>query len=387
MAEAVHSCTLGCGPEEELMYYYAVVFLCFSFLWLYCLQADMLTVAQHVLSGGHTNYHPLLGSVLITVVLLLLQQGVNAILKLRKAQALTYFPSLLLLAILTSVGQNIDRHFTFGAWWWVTPLLVLVWIGAVWVARQLEPYRRYPVREGLFSPSVWKNLLLMSVMMMCVAAASNTNAVFHYRLHAEKALTDGDYDEAVKVGNRSLETDSCLTMVRMYALSRQGQLGERLFSYPVVMSSDAMLPTGGSVRLLLYPTDSLYRHLGARPRRPMKAMEYLNAILRSGQAKSAAADYLLCGYLIDKNLDGFAREITRFYKVNDSLPRHYREALVLYTHQRSNPVLVYHDAVLDVDYRDLQQLEATCREASERKGRVLESYADSYWYYYFYVDV
>jgi len=385
VVKALYTSTFGCSAEEKLMYYNAVVFTCFSFLWLYCLQADMLTVAQHVLSGGKTSYHPLLGAMFITVVLLLLQQVVSRILRLRVARALTYFPSLLLLAMLTSVGQNIDHRFTFGAWYWVAPLLLLVWAAAVWVARQLEPPRRRKVSQSLFAPHVWKNLLLMSLMMMGVAAASNTNAVFHYRVHAEKALTEGDFDEALRTGSRSLETDSSLTMVRMYALSRKGLLGERLFSYPVVSSSDVMLPTSGSMRLLLYPTDSLYRYLGAVPRRPMQPMEYLNTILRSGQAKPAVADYLLCGYLIDKDIDSFAREISRFYKVNDSLPRHYREALVLYTHQRCNPVLVYHDTVLDVDFDDMKKLEDTCEEASERKGKILENYADSYWYYYFYV--
>ena len=93
------------------------------------------------------------------------------------------------------------------------------------------------------------------------------------------------------------------------------------------------------------------------------------------------------GYLLDKDIDAFAREVSRYYPINsDSLPRHYREALVLYNHRRSNPVITYKDAVLDVDYNDLQKLEASCQNDTERKGKVMESYANSYWYFFDYVS-
>ena len=362
----------------------AVVFVAFSFLWLYFFQADLLSVSQHLLSGGKTHYNRTVGAVIITGVLWLLQIGVYSLTRLRKySHALTYFPSLLLLAIMTSVGQDIDRHFSFGPWYWLLPLLMVLWGVGIWFARSVQPYET-SASSGLFSRPVWVNMLMMALMMFGVAIAGNTNAVFHYRTHVETALMEHNYDEALRVGQKSLETDESLMMVRMYALSRKGQLGERLFSYPVVNTSDAMLPTNNEARLLKYPVDSIYRYLGAVPRRPMRPMDYLTTIIRSGQAKPAAADYLLCGYLIDKNLDSFAGEIGRYYTVNDSLPRHYREALVLYTHQRSNPVLVYHDTVLDVDYEDYKQLDAAYERPTERRVNMLERYANSYWYYYFY---
>ena len=51
----------------------AIVFLTFSFVWLYCFQADVLAAAQHVLSKGLTSYKPFVGAVLITLVLQVLQ--------------------------------------------------------------------------------------------------------------------------------------------------------------------------------------------------------------------------------------------------------------------------------------------------------------------------
>lgn len=360
----------------------AVVLVCFSFIWLYCFQGDVLYLAQHVLSGGQTRYHELWGAVILTALLWLLQIGTYKIVKLRKrSHALTWFPSMLMLAILSSVNADFDRHVTIGVWMWLAPLLLVVWGLLVWGAKVIQPYETD--KRGFSTlRRMWINLMTVVLLMMGVAVCSNTNAVFHYRIHAEVAILRGDYDEALRVGNHSLETDSSLVMVRMYALSRQGQLADRLFEYPVLFSSDAMLPTMRNVRLAVYPTDSLFRHLGAIPRHPMHPMDYLHTIIRSGQAKPAAVDYLLCGYLIDCDLDGFVRELPCCYTVNDSLPRYYREALVLYNHLRSHPSIVYHDPVLDVDYTDMRKMMAACSQDNERRGILLENYSGSYWYYY-----
>lgn len=364
----------------------AVVFVAFSFLWLYYFQADTLSVAQHALSHGQTNYNRLVGAVVITLVLLLLQLGVYSITRLQKySHAFTYFPSMLVLAVLTSVDPDIDRHFSFGSWLWLFPLLLVLWGGFIWLAKTVQAYE--PTAEsGFFSRRMWVNVLTLALMICGVAVAGNTNAVFHFRTHVETALLDRNFDEALRVGKRSVETDGSLMMVRMYALSRDGQLADRLFEYPLVPSADAMLPTAGDqVRMMIYPIDSLYRHLGAIPRRPMQPMEYLTTILRTRQAKPAAIDYLLCGYLLNKDLDGFVRQIGSYYAINDSLPRHYREALVLYTHLRSHPFVVYHDPILDVDFEDFRKLEALYPDENERKNKVMEHYANSYWYYYSYL--
>ena len=111
----------------------AILFLCFSFLYLYEYQADVLAVAQHVLSDGQTHYNRTIGAVLITAVLYLLQIGVYAVTKLSKrTHAMTYFPSLLILAIITDISPDIDLHFSFGAWLVVFPLLLILYGFFVW---------------------------------------------------------------------------------------------------------------------------------------------------------------------------------------------------------------------------------------------------------------
>ena len=358
----------------------AIVFLTFTFLWLYFFQSDVLAVAQHVLSSGQTHYDRLVGALLITLVLWFLQIGVSAVVRLRnRMHALTYVPSMLLLGAIGYVPAQ-GQH---GAWWWFV-LLMLLWCGVVWMVRGYLRFesgmRRRIVR------SLWGNMLVLAVMMAVVGAMSNTDAVFHYRAHMESCLLDNRIDDALRTGNRSLETDASLTMLRAYALSKKGQLGESLFSYPVAGRGVDLVPLGSS-QTLRYPQDSIYRHLGAIPRQSMDTRSYLTALERSGKATAAVGDYVLCGQLIDRNLDAFAHTITRYYEVADSLPlpRHYREALTLYTHLRSNPVVVSHHPVTEEDYADLQELERQYADFNERKVKVLEKYFGSYWYYYDYM--
>ena len=375
----------------------ATVFVAFTFAWLYFFQADTLAVGQHALSGGQTHYDRLVGALLITLALLLLRTAVYALTRLRTyAHALVYLPSFLALAVVTDISPDIDLHFSLGAWWWVVPAVLLAWAAVAYLARGFQPFERDLDGTGFFSRLMWVNVLLMALMMVGVVSVGSGNAVFHYRAHAETALRQGQLDEALRVGRRSLETDESLTMLRAYALSRQGQLGERLFQYPVSGTGADLLPMQGSrSRLALYPADSLYRHLGARPRQGMTTAQYLSALERlaadslradslPGVNQRAVADYRLCGLLVDRRIDDFARMINRYYEVNDQLPRHYREALILYAHLRSAPVVLYTEPVMETDFADLQSLEAQYADAAERRLKVAEKYRGSYWYYYEY---
>ena len=364
----------------------AVCFITFTFLWLYEFQADVIAIAQHTLSKGVTHYNRTTGAIIITGVLYVLQLVVAAFTHLnRRTHALTYFPSMLLLAFVSDVNADIDEHYSLGAWCWGAPLALAVWGGLVWLARRMSPYEnddKMPL--GVFSKRVWVNMLQMAVMMLLVVWIGNTNAVFHFSARAEVALMKGDVDEALRVGSKSLETNQRLTMLRVYALSKKGLLSEKLFSYPIVGTSEDMLPMHLSLQIL--PADSIWRHLGAMPSQPCKNETYYNAIERDSLATAAVADYRLCGCLIDRQLDAFVEMLPRYYEVADSLPlpRHYQEALVLYRHLRTNPAIVYQNPVIDEDWDNMKQLETEYPLPSERKFRVFDRYRGSYWYYYFY---
>jgi len=362
----------------------AIVFCIFTFVYLYFYQADILAVGQHVLSKGATSYDRKIGCIIITFSLLLLQIGVYVFFRLDKhCHALTYFPSLLILAVITDVSKNIDREFSFGAWLWIFPLLLMLWAGVSVFARNYQMYSRIS-SCGFFSRAMWVNMSIMTFLFLFTGLASNSNAVFHYRMRAEKCLLDKNYKGALTVGMESLETDNNLTMIRVYALAREGMLGEKLFTYPIAGSSDDMLPYSGDAHCMMYPNDSIYRYIGAKPAGHFKAISYMKALIKLDLASTAVKDYILCGYLIDRDLDSFAQMLPDFYKIDDKLPKHYKEALTLYNHLRSKPYIIYHNTVMDTDFSDLQTLEKKYKTQAARSVAVNEMYSGTYWWYYMY---
>ena len=347
----------------------------------------MLFMVQHVLSEGATHYNRIIGSVVIIAVLCLVQAGVKRLGGLGGVlYALTYMPSLILLAGLTCVDNSFTDMPIGGARLWVLLALLVVYVAASLLLKFGGSVWYSVANDGVIG-SLWKNLLCMAGMFLVVALCSNTDSTFHYRLRVERLLSAGSYGKALQVGEKSDDTDASLTMLRIYALSKSRQMGERLFEYPLVGGSSALLPDGNDVRCLYYPEDAVFKSLSIRKKGVMSPMEYLLYVERHGLALKPVADYILCGYLLDKDLDCFVSAIRHKYNLTSaSLPKHYKEALTLYTHLRANPVLVYHSEVMDADYADFQKILKSYPDKREREAYVRDTYGSTYWFYYFFHD-
>lgn len=187
---------------------------------------------------------------------------------------------------------------------------------------------------------IWQSSLIVAILMLVIGIAIDEGEVERYIDRMDRYMADGDYASALQVGIESDKSNARLTQLRVEALAHEHLLGERLFSYPVRGAGASLVAKGG--------------------------------------------DYELCAYLIDKNLDKFADALSKYYPAGKPLPRYYREALVLYNHLRSSPSVVYHDNVLDTDYRDLQELERRHRSWNARRMAVFQNYEGTYWYYYEY---
>lgn len=335
-----------------------IVFLLFSFCYVNYYQDDVLLISQHILSGGQTHYVKSIGSPLIVAVLWLLQivacrlSGVN-----KRAYWLTFMPSFVLLAAITDVRCISVTDCSWGPWCWLLPVMWLLAGLLLWLARQLQPYEPETVENPLLSRNLWNNMLAIFMMMFLTCVISNPDEIYHYRTRMEVLISQKKYEEALRVGERSLDSDTTLTSLRLYALAQTGQLGDKLFEYPLVGGSASMNPMDKNVHLLL-----------------------LDAKALSKQMKSAKfrRDDQLCSLLLDRKLDDFAVMLLKTYKVNASLPKHYKEALYLYTHTRSHPVVTMSDNVMDADFEDFEKLVPTTESA------VRDAYGNTYWYYYKY---
>ena len=361
-----------------------IVFLAFAFVYIHFYQADLLMVAQHCLSEGQTHYEKTFGTPVIMLVLWLLQIVAYSLVRLEcRLHFITYIPSMLLLLAITYVRPDGGSSFTFGPWPWLFPLSIVVWYGLARLALKIQNYE-LAATGGLFSRAVWINVMALALMSAAVGLISNGNDVLHYRIKAESRMAEGKWEEALQVGSRSMSTDSCLTMIRSYSLARQGLMGERLFRFPLAGTSESIVPKDGGSHFLYYPVDSLYKFLGAIPRKGMTSKQYLRAITKHGQATDAVADYVLCSCLIDRDLDAFARNLTYYYEIGDSLPLHYKEALVLYSHLRSEPLITYSNSVMDADYDDFRNIGASGLAPSARRLQAFDHYYGTYWWYYEY---
>lgn len=401
MAEALHPGALGCGVKEELSDYprqvprlrrhqtkrvtldsdlannkqdgngtaaaravCAVVFCAFVFCYLFFYQADLLYAEQHVLSGGKTSYDRTVGAVLITVVLMVVQLGVYTLTRINKsAHFITYLPSYLVLTVLTAYAPSADGTFSFGHWSWASLLVLLVFTVIVLLARQMQAVERAG-GTGLFSRTMWINMSGMAAMSFLAGALSNGDDVFHYRMKMEMCLVRGDYAGALRAGHDADATDESLTMLRAYALAHEDQLGERLFEYSLAGGSEALQPHGTDARSIVFPD------------------KYIKNMARYKRA----VDYKLCGYLLDGDIDAFVRLFAMHYGTGGQrIPKHYREALVLYTRSRSDPAVAYHDDALDEDYKDFLALERDHPDKGERAVSVRDTYEGTYWHYFFYI--
>ena len=189
---------------------------------------------------------------------------------------------------------------------------------------------------------LWHYSLAVAMLMFLIGIAIDSTDVTTYTRQVRDCMAEGDYAGALRIGERSDKTDRQLMMLRMEALRHEHLMGERLFGYPIVGEGKPLVGKGG--------------------------------------------DYELCAYLIDRDLNRFAATLPKYYTVSKLLPRHYREALVLYNHLRANPVVVYHDNVMDPDFDDLQKQRRTYADKKAAQVVISRNYGGTYWYYYYYLN-
>ena len=365
----------------------AIVFLLFVAIYVFFYQEDTLALTQHLLSGGKTVYSRVIGGSIIIIILALIQFSVAKLMQKKPLCifAMSCFPSLYILAMLT----DYDLLSSMSPWgWWaiLMPVVVALWWGVVYFLGELLRYR-FPDNgheEGYMARTIGCNIFLLAAMMIGVGLMSISNDITHYRLRMERLLMHGEYAKALEVGKASNKTDASLTMLRVFALAHEGRLGDELFKYPVRGTSASIVPELYDGKMLMLSPDSVYRMLGAIPRHGQTTKNYLKAIVKSGQATKAAIEYQLCGMLIDKDLDGFVNLLMKTHKIDDTLPLHYREALILYTHRRSSPKVVYSNTVMDTDYDDMQRLEAETKSPGERRIQIYKQFSGTYWEYFDY---
>ncbi len=358
-----------------------ILFSIFCFTYLYVLQQDVVEALHFTLSGGRTHYSPFAGALILTFVLWLIRWGISALICLRGwMQALTYFPSCLLLGILTDVDRNmLLGGGIWGDWMWLLPLLLILFIGLSYVLRKCF------LSEADLPVLACSNLSILTLLCLMSVCIGNTDVNFHHELAVEKAIRTKDYDAARRVGVKSLETTRTLTALRHHALALDGSLGEYLFTYPQHYGAEGLLLPPQSKETLRLNADSLYQYLGVKPYATEDALEYLERICVRGEGKYTALEYYLSALLLGKQLDRFISAFDAYHGFEqDTLPRYYREALTLYQHAHPTYAPEQTDSVMAHRLNEYLLRKEAFTNPREEKNRMRREYGDTFWWYYDY---
>ena len=186
------------------------------------------------------------------------------------------------------------------------------------------------------------------------------------------------------MGYESLDPSRTLTVLRAYALSREGTMGEHLFEYPQYYGSDGLLFSSSSQGTLRLDADSLYNYLGAKPYTAESTTDFLARICRDEVGKHTALDYYLSALLLDKKLDKFASVVEDSFFEQDTLPRYYREAIMLYKQSHPAYPRVLNDTLMIQRLQEFDKLQKEYTSPVEQKNRMRREFGDTYWWYYRY---
>ena len=359
------------------------LFSIFSFIYLYVFQSDVLEALHFSLAHGKTHFAPLPSAIIITLILVLLRWGVNSLLGLKgEVRALAYFPSCLILGVLTDVGRTIYMSDYHTPWGWLLPAVLLVYfLLAFWLRRV---FRVQLNTESTPTALMNSNLVILLLLIFMTVLIGNSNRTFHRELKAEHYLRNHQYNEVLKVGKNSVEASRTLTVLRTIAMSHTGTLGEKLFEYPQYYKTDGLFFANDSSTVLRYTNDSIYYLLGVRPYNGEDRMEFLRNICYKGTGKSTSLDYYLSALLLEKRLDSFAQAIVDFCEPDEDFARYYKEVMLIYRDRHPDYPIQVTDSVMIQRYAEYKVRRKDFTSAIEERNKMRREFGETYWWYFDY---
>ncbi len=369
-------------PEQIVGAVCTLIFGAFTFLYLLFFQSDLLAYAQRSLSEGATTYNGVVGAVVITTALLLLSLLSSRLFtgRLSFAPALCHLPSALALAAMCDIRlSGAEESGVYGNVWIFSLAVFVVLLVANFVAKGVkwrfrDPYQSFSV-----------NLLIMLIILIIPVSAGNTSEEDHVRLKMERCILDGDYDRVGELAHKYRLSTPEITMLRAYALSKSGSLGDEFFWEQVTGGSESLLPSESNRLLLISPLD-IFKTIGGVPGEGVSARYCLERLHVTDSIHEGKKDYLLTACLMDKDLDAFVDYLQQDYDSTGVVPRHYREALMLYRRQHSDADINYHIPELEADFDDFQSMMRENGFKASRGSGLRRTYGNTYWYYYFFTS-
>lgn len=366
-----------------------VIFLCFSFAYLYVMQGELMRcLCRDWL--GMTAYSPFWGALVITLCLWSVQWLLGKVVRMGDAWlALSYFPAYWALAFLTCVYPiEAGGDFPLG-WkelWWLFPVALLLYLVAVFVCWHSR--RGVDGRKKSGAGVLIPNLIILILFSCITGSVGNSNELLHNELLIAKYIREQRYEEALLVGKKSLHNTHSLTALRVMALSYTGALGESLFEYPQSDKSNGLFFQEDRDDVCAFTNKDIEQSLGGVSRQTNESPTcYLQRICETDSVVSLVAiDYYLCALLLDKQLSAFHQALLRYWPTEKALPRHYQEALLVYQQQAGDvsSLLPMCTPSVKERYDAFLQLQAQYELPLYQNNYARRKFGDTYWWYYWY---
>lgn len=360
-----------------------LLFLSFTVCYIHYMQCDFIALTQHILSEGRTQYNHVIGTLSITATAFAIQILFSRVFVLPTAiYAVSYIPSALFLAAVTDLIPDYDL---LKLAIYATVLIACISLYIHWSSAYSKRQRAACATSALIP-----NTAIITVIMLITGITGNTKRILHYELKAEHYLAGNDFDKTLGVGIKSTETSDMLTDLRAYALARKGILNEKIFEYPIPADMRSFLPQLGDSAKMIFSPRNIYSWLGAEPHSPAMPGQFLNTISTQpelARTHPQIVEYRLATLLLNKQIDSFAAAIKEWKGDSiecSDLPKHFREALVLYQRLRTKPVITIKDDLTETDYNDFANMKHAAQSSRKNANALRLQYGGTYWWHYFF---
>lgn len=372
--------------QRVVMALCAILFAVFSFLFVAKSQSVLLELLYEKVATGKLQYNAYVVGGVISAFLTFFALWLNRFTGFKREwTAFSFMPSALILAFIT----DIDRSLYIGGYDYLKWIIVLA-VGIFAYAAFSFVLRRMlfaKIKNIAMSANriIWRNLILFVILFSLVGFLSNNEENFKREALVASYYKKGDTENALKVGYRSNVASHSLTVQRAYILSEVGMLGEKLFEYPQYYGAEGLIPAKEQVSPLV--PDSVFALIGASPLPGEKAMDVFKRALKNDKVTPAAKEYYLSALLLDRKIVEFVDNIKILYPETDAtdLPKHYQEALMLYSSINGDSVNI--NSAIQEHYNSFKALEAEHEDIFVRANYLRRHFGRTYWWYYLYGNI
>ncbi len=372
--------------QRVVMALCAILFAVFSFLFVAKSQSVLLELLYEKVATGKLQYNAYVVGGVISAFLTFFALWLNRFTGFKREwTAFSFMPSALILAFIT----DIDRSLYIGGFDYLKWIIVLA-VGIFAYAAFSFVLRRMlfaKIKNIAMSANriIWRNLILFVILFSLVGFLSNNEENFKREALVTSYYKKGDTENALKVGYRSNVASHSLTVQRAYILSEGGMLGEKLFEYPQYYGAEGLIPAKEQVSPLV--PDSVFALIGASPLPGEKAMDVFKRALKNDKVTPVAKEYYLSALLLDRKIVEFVDNIKILYPETDAtdLPKHYQEALVLYSSINGDSVNI--NSAVQEHYNAFKALEAEHEDIFVRANYLRRHFGRTYWWYYLYGNI